>query len=147
MLRKWKKQCRCFWLQEWGASAVEFALLLPALTAILFGIIDFGDLFMRDHLITNASREGARYGVAYRVDANNNRILPSSQTTQITNVVNNYLTGRLPSGSWLNPTISYDSGTRRLTITVIANKSWFGPLGFFLENPFPITAATVMIAE
>ena len=102
---------------------------------------------MKDHLITNASREGARFGVAYRVDTSNNRILPSSQTTQITSVVNNYLTGLMPNGSWTVPTPTYDSSTRQLTVTVNATKSWFGPLALVLTNPFPITATTVMIAE
>ena len=136
-----------FWRHTDGAVAVEFAVLLPVLVAILFGIIDFGDLFMKDHLITNASREGARYGVAYRVDASNNRILPSSQTSQITSVVNNYLTGLLPSGSWTVPTPTYDAASRRLTVTVNATKSWFGPLALVLTNPFPISSSTIMIAE
>ena len=114
---------------KWGCGAVEFAILLPVLISVLFGIIDFGDMFMMDHLITNASREGARYGVAYRVDTSNNRVLPSSQTSQIISVVNNYLTGLLPSGSWTVPTPNYNATTRRLTVTVNANKSWFGPLG------------------
>ena len=102
---------------------------------------------MKDHLITNASREGARFGVAYRVDSNNNRILPTSQTSQITTVVNNYLTGLLPSGSWTVPTPTYNSSTRQLTVTVNATKSWFGPLALVLTNPFPIRATTIMIAE
>jgi Flp pilus assembly protein TadG len=147
MLRNKKKQCRGVWRQTEGAAAVEFAILLPVLMGVLFGIIDFGDLFMKDHLITNACREGARYGVAYRVDTSNNRILPSSQTSQITSVVNTYLTGLLPNGSWTVPTPTYDSSTRRLTVTVNATKSWFGPLAFVLTNPFPISATTVMIAE
>jgi hypothetical protein len=85
--------------------------------------------------------------VAYRVDTNNNRILPSSQTSQITAVVNSYLTNLLPSGSWTVPTPTYDSSTRKLTVTVNATKSWFGPLALVLTNPFPISATTVMIAE
>ncbi len=136
-----------FWRHTDGAAAVEFAVLLPVLIAVLFGIIDFGDLFMKDHLITNACREGARYGVAYRVDASNNRILPSSQTSQITGVVNNYLNGLLPSGSWTVPTPTYDAASRRLTVTVNATKPWFGPLALVLTNPFPISSSTIMIAE
>ena len=46
-----------------GASAVEFALVLPLLLVILFGIVEFGLLFYNQQLITNASREGARFGV------------------------------------------------------------------------------------
>lgn len=49
---------------EDGAIAVEFALVLPLLAALLFGIITLG-LTYNDHLsISNAVREGARYGAA-----------------------------------------------------------------------------------
>lgn len=43
-----------------GASAVELAVLMPLLLLILFGIIDFGFVFMSDIAITNAAHEGAR---------------------------------------------------------------------------------------
>jgi Flp pilus assembly pilin Flp len=47
-----------------GASAVEFALVLPFLVLVLFGMITTG-LTYSDHLgITNAVREGARFGAA-----------------------------------------------------------------------------------
>ncbi len=45
---------------ERGASSVEFAIILPVLILILFGILEFG-LTYRDYLaITHAAREGAR---------------------------------------------------------------------------------------
>ena len=49
-----------------GASAVEFAIILPVLILILFGIIEFSILFYDKAVITNASREGARAGIVYR---------------------------------------------------------------------------------
>jgi Flp pilus assembly protein TadG len=49
-----------------GASAVEFAILLPVLVVIVFGIIEFGFLMFDKAIITNASREGARFGIVYR---------------------------------------------------------------------------------
>jgi Flp pilus assembly protein TadG len=50
---------------EQGAAAVEFALILPLLSALLFGIIEFSILFYNKAMITNASREGARSGIVY----------------------------------------------------------------------------------
>lgn len=44
-----------------GASAVEFALLLPVLMLILFGIIFGGFAFNTKLTITQAAREGARF--------------------------------------------------------------------------------------
>jgi hypothetical protein len=48
---------------ESGAAAVEFALLLPVLMLILFGIIEFGLALHQQAILTNASREGARLGI------------------------------------------------------------------------------------
>ena len=52
---------------ESGASAVEFALLLPVLMLILFGIIEFGMALYRQAILTNASREGARLGIVQSI--------------------------------------------------------------------------------
>jgi len=49
-----------------GAAAVEFAIILPLLIVLLFGIIEFGLLLYNKQIITNASREGARAGVVMR---------------------------------------------------------------------------------
>jgi Flp pilus assembly pilin Flp len=46
-----------------GAAAVEFALLLPLLVVLLFGLIQFGTAFNARIQATNAAREGARMAV------------------------------------------------------------------------------------
>jgi Flp pilus assembly protein TadG len=43
-----------------GAVAVEFALIMPILFMIVFGIIEFGYMLNRDMIVGNASRDGAR---------------------------------------------------------------------------------------
>jgi Flp pilus assembly protein TadG len=48
---------------EEGAAAVEFALLLPLLVLLVFGIIHFGLAFNSRIQATNAAREGARLAV------------------------------------------------------------------------------------
>ncbi len=45
-----------------GAVAVEFALTLPLLLILLFGIVEFGVMMYDQAVITNAAREGARWG-------------------------------------------------------------------------------------
>ena len=60
---------------ERGAELVEFALVLPLLLVLIGGIVDFGFLFQRYEVVTNAAREGARlrslagYTDACRADA------------------------------------------------------------------------------
>jgi Flp pilus assembly protein TadG len=46
-----------------GAELIEMALVLPLLLLILVGIVDFGFLFQRYEVLTNAAREGARIAV------------------------------------------------------------------------------------
>lgn len=75
---------------ESGASAVEFALLLPVLMMVLFGIIEFGLALYRQAILTNASREGARLGIVQSV--------PAITNGQINTAIDNYLT---PAG--INP--------------------------------------------
>jgi hypothetical protein len=48
---------------ERGAEVIEFALILPLLLLIIFGIVDFGFLFQRYVVLTNAAMEGARVRV------------------------------------------------------------------------------------
>jgi len=43
-----------------GSAAVEFALLLPVLLLLIFGIIDFGRALNAQITLTQAAREGAR---------------------------------------------------------------------------------------
>lgn len=46
---------------EKGAAAVEFALLLPALTLIVLGVMIFGIVFHNYLEITHGAREGVRW--------------------------------------------------------------------------------------
>jgi Flp pilus assembly protein TadG len=43
-----------------GAAVVEFALLSLLLLVFVFGIIEFGFLWLQSHYVANAAREGAR---------------------------------------------------------------------------------------
>ena len=58
----------CARTNEPGQEAVEFALLLPVLVLIVFGVLDLGRAFHAAITITNAARVGARYGMVYPSD-------------------------------------------------------------------------------
>ena len=51
------------WHKEDGQDLVEYALVLPLFLLLVFGIIEFGYLFLQYNTITNAAREGARAGI------------------------------------------------------------------------------------
>ena len=55
-------------MDQKGATTVEFAIVAMLFFALIFGIIDFGLLFYNQQVITNAAREGARFGVVARPD-------------------------------------------------------------------------------
>lgn len=54
-----------------GVAAVEFALISPLLFILIFGIIEFSALLYNQAVITNASREAARYTATYYINPAN----------------------------------------------------------------------------
>lgn len=53
----------CIQDSDRGSSAVEFALVVPLLLLLLFGIIDYGIVFSQQSTLNSAVREGARRSV------------------------------------------------------------------------------------
>lgn len=88
---------RARWADESGAELIEFALSLPILLLLCFGIMDFGLLFRRYEVITNAAREGARVG-----------ILPGYAPADVTARVNQYLAA---AGLTATPTLTITPST------------------------------------
>ncbi|MFO0752429.1 MAG: TadE/TadG family type IV pilus assembly protein [Thermodesulfovibrionales bacterium] len=98
-----------------GVAAVEFALVLPLLVLLAFGIVEFGLVLYNKAVITNASREGARAGVVFKV--------PAVTVDDIETVVTAYCGDHLVSlGATANPTSavvgSCDAAGSALTVTV-----------------------------
>ncbi len=54
-----------------GVAAVEAAVILPLLLVIVFGVIEYGWMFLKAHQITNAARSGCRVGIRPYADASN----------------------------------------------------------------------------
>ena len=57
---------RRFVRERKGAVIVEFALVVPFLFLIVFGIIDFSRAYAQLNNINSSLREGARYGAAQK---------------------------------------------------------------------------------
>ncbi len=54
---------RARFCSERGAELIEMAIALPLLLLVVLGIVDFGFLFQRYLVLTNAAMEGARVAV------------------------------------------------------------------------------------
>ncbi len=133
--------------REHGASAVEFALVLPLLVVLVFGIVEFGLAMFDKAVITNASREGARAGIVYRED----RITDE----EIRAVVNRYCQNKLVTfGASKNVTtsITREGASARgddLTVTVVYKYDYLVLPGFInaLAGGINMDATTVMRLE
>lgn len=133
-----------------GSAAVEFALILPVLVVLLFGIIEFGLIFYNKAVITNASREGARYGIVFRV--------PETEITcdEITGVIQNYVAGKLVTfGDTTDVDTDYDpadcdpdSGSNlTVTVTYLYDYLLLPNLVATLTGPITLSGETVMVKE
>lgn len=151
-----------------GASAVEFALVLPLLAVLIFGIIEFGILFYDKAVITNASREGARAGILFnRYDHDgdpNTSPLVRVPANEIINVASSYCSNYLvtfgsntPPDIQVNPADPLSSNSLDpLTVTVTYHYDFLVIpdllIAFFsgseaLAGGVDLTAATVMKME
>jgi hypothetical protein len=77
--------------EEKGASAVEFAILLPIIVMLFFAIFEFGIAFNNYIALTHAAREGARlaavnYDEDPGIDEFETRIRESAPTVNIESI-------------------------------------------------------------
>ena len=126
-----------------GASAVEFAILLPVLILILFGTVEFGLLLYNQQVITNASREGARAGIVAQT--------PRVSEEEIETVVLNYCgTNLVTFGASGGPSVGVSRNGNMfgddLTVTVTFDYTFLvlSSLGF---DPRQLVGQTVMKLE
>lgn len=130
-----------------GVAAVEFALILPILLALLVGGIDASLAFYDKAVITNASREGARAGIVARN--------PAMTDEQIRQVVRQYAESALVSfgAEPAQLTVFIQKGslggdpTLRVTVSYIFEGIGLGSLFQSLGRPWVLQSSTVMVYE
>jgi Flp pilus assembly protein TadG len=130
-----------------GAALVEFAIVLPLLLVLVFGMIEFSIMFYDKAVITNASREGARAGIVYD--------FPDRVTMgQIEDAVKEYASGRLISFGGANPAPDIVSNEcinagDSLTVSVAYEYTYLvlPSLITTLTGPIDLTAVTTMRCE
>lgn len=134
---------------QYGAAMVEFALILPLFFLILFGIINYSILLFDQAIITNAAREGARWG-AINTTSTSTAICASSSpgNADPCGIANQYASsGLITFGSATVSTSSAGDGTSKSLVTVTVNYQYTG-LGYSLTNfDNQLTAKAVMYHE
>lgn len=132
-----------------GSAMMEFALVLPMLLLLVFGIIEFGTALYDKAVITNASREGARKGVIFKT--------PAVTDEEIKTTIANACAGRLITfGDPVDPEVDIQPppGTTRtagtpLSVTVTYNFTglMLGDLISAMSGTKTLTATTTMVIE
>jgi Flp pilus assembly protein TadG len=97
-------------------SLVEFALILPLLVAVLFGIIELGLLLNTYIGLTNSAREAARAGSIYQVTtplvtASDATVADSQRLLYISQVITDTLNPTIDPVTELNVNVSYTPST------------------------------------
>jgi Flp pilus assembly protein TadG len=148
LLRRWSRTSK-----DHGSELIELAIALPILLLVLAGIMDFGFLFERYEVVTNAAREGARMAVLTGYTCNN------TTSSDVYNRVHTYLQS---SGLTDTPTVSCGISTQTLpstltvqvaTVTVSYPSSFLfiGPIASLVGGGSPgtvnLTAVSVMRVE
>ncbi len=129
---------RCPVANERGATLAEFALVLPVLLMILFGIIEFGLAFGRSQAIEAAAREAGRLAS-----------LSSSSTADVSNRVTETLGGTTFDGP---PQVSVIpaggcAGREGQSVTVVVSAPHRITVPFAIDRQMTLTGRSVFRCE
>ncbi|MGE5827804.1 MAG: TadE/TadG family type IV pilus assembly protein [Micromonosporaceae bacterium] len=105
-----------------GAAALEFALVLPVLLIVVFGLIDFGRMLNAQLIASDAAREGARAAAIVNAHEGETRIdhITASTIGGVTRTV---------TGCPADP-----APTDFAEATVVVVFHWATPLGAILDS-------------
>ena len=134
-------------IKNQGQGILEFALVLPVLVVIVFGVLDLGRVFFATIGLTNAAREGVRYLTINPDDVTNTS--GAFQGSRSAAIEEAGFAGVSINNSQVAVTCSNsdgddfcDSGTPA-TVTVTYNFDLV--LGWILPSPISLTRSAVMI--
>jgi Flp pilus assembly protein TadG len=115
-----------------GQGIVEFALIVPILLLLVFGILEGGRVLYSQLIVTEAAREGAR------------AVAVSGDRTQAAIAVNKF-SGTFTTVVTPSPLVYGQAVTVKVSTTVTI----FTPLisAFFTPNPFPVSSTANMREE
>ena len=127
------------WRSERGAELIEMAVALPLLLLVVMGIVDFGFLFQRYLVLTNAAMEGARVAVlpGYTIADAQARASTYARTGGVPMPVNAVATPVSLAGA--------NGGTwpgMRITVTHVYQYQYIGPIAGLFGGSFSSVTLT-----
>jgi Flp pilus assembly protein TadG len=129
-----------------GQSALEFALMLPALLLIVGGTIQFGQAFLAYAQLMQAAQEGARYGAVLPNTRNDAAIV-----ARVQQVAPGRTSDTVTVASTASPTnsatVAAASRTRGNVLTVTVRHTQPLVIPFFPLASLPLTATASMVVE
>lgn len=134
--------------QKKGNTLLEFALIATVFFVLMFGIIEYGIMFYDIAVITNASNQGARYGIVMRTPnyATSAAVVTYTQT-YLTSYLFTNATNTTPTVT-ATPSVTPPISGTFLTVTVSYSYTYFilsSLLGF--NKTITLTSTTVMPYE
>lgn len=122
---------------ERGQDLVEFALVLPLLVLLFFGIIEFGRAVFTYNTLANAAREGARFGIVVPTTGDaGNCVSPPADTMRA--AACRLTSGLAPASVIVTPTVA----TQTVSVEVR-----YGMQLLILPNPLNLRAQSTMQRE
>jgi Flp pilus assembly protein TadG len=121
-----------------GSAAIEFAMVLPVLIVLLFGIVCYGGYFWMAHNVQELANDAARSAVAGLTDSERQSLAQSEMTAEIANYT--VLSPSLAS-------VAYSGDSQFFTVSVSYNAAStpFWALGGLLPMPSKIIVRSASI--
>ena len=132
--------------KERGAAAVEFALVVPMLMMLVFGVVDFGYMINRDTMLNNAAREGVRVASLGATSADVTTAVKASLPADMQATLTVTVSCTKPTGA---ACASYSDAASGGTAIVKVDyvHSWVTPVGSFFGKTAKLTKTSQMRIE
>ena len=132
--------------EDRGAAAVEFALVVPLLLAVVFSIIDLGFAINRYTVLNNATREGVR---AASLSASKSEVdkVVNDALSDLKGKVSVTVTCQTPLGGTCGSWDANHTTGGVAVVTTTYQHAWLTPMGKALSSSLTLTKTSQMRIE